>query len=479
MRYFDYKYFIKLLAGPIVLFVIMYLPLEGLNPKAQLCLAVYGGVIVWWMFQPIPWAATSFLPLILFPLLGIADFKTTAGIYGQSVIFLLMAVLLLGEAIKKSGLGTRFALSLMSLTIIKGSVLRFMFIYMVCTYLLASVTSLAAIPIMVPIGLATVEHIEKAYEAKGHRIGTKKLRVFVVLAALYAIIGGNIATIIHPHAILATGLLEELTGYTVTFLQWTKVGLPLGTMGVFLSFLILRVLYKPEVSEIPAGQEYFREKKEQLGKIKLAERNVLIVLVVLIILWILPSFIIIEWLSLWSVAILGMLLLFILPSNLEKKEALVSAKDLANINWNIIWLVAGGVGLAGMATELGVMDWASSMISDVAWPVLVVISGFGTGILTNFLSGVATATTMSTIVFAISADIGLHPAVLVRIIPASAVGIVFPWAGAAAGTTFAIGRIEMSDMIKTGIIVTIMYIILVTLGSIILVPLFGAFTPVS
>ena len=157
MKDFSYKFIIKLLAGPLLLFVIIYLPLEGLDPKGQLCLAVYGWVIIWWVLQPVPWAATSFLPLILFPVLGVADITATAGMYGPRVVFSMIAILLLGEAVRKSRVGERIALFLMSLPIIKNSVWRFMLIYMICAYILGAIIAAAVIPIMVPIGMATIE----------------------------------------------------------------------------------------------------------------------------------------------------------------------------------------------------------------------------------------------------------------------------------------------------------------------------------
>ena len=472
MKDFSYKFIIKLLAGPLLLFTIIYLPLEGLDPKGQLCLAVYGWVIIWWVLQPVPWAATSFLPLILFPVLGVADITATAGMYGQRVVFSMIAILLLGEAVRKSRVGERIALFLMSLPIIKNSVLRFMLIYMICAYMLGAIIAAACIPIMVPIGMATIEYIRKAYEEKGQSITTRKMSIFVALGVFYASVAGGMLLITRSHNIVAVGLMEELTGYTFNFLQWIEVGFIPGTTGVFLSFLILLMFYRPEVSVIPGGQEYFKEKRKQLGKMKLAEVNALIAIGGLITLWMLPSFIKIQWLNFYTVAVIGMLFLFILPSDLKKKEALVSAKDLMNLNWNVVWLVAGGVGLASMASKLGVMAWVSSLLSGMSATVFVVLSGLGTAILTNFLSGTATVTMVSTIMFGIATDIGVHPGIIARIIPAAATGVIFPWAGLAAGIAFATGHLTIGEMAKTGVIFTFMLLIVISLGSLVLVPLF-------
>ncbi|MCH8268761.1 MAG: anion permease, partial [Acidobacteria bacterium] len=67
------KLFAKFASGPLAFLLLYMLPLEGLEPKAQLVMAVFGWVILWWMTQPVPWAVTSFLPLILFPFLRVMN----------------------------------------------------------------------------------------------------------------------------------------------------------------------------------------------------------------------------------------------------------------------------------------------------------------------------------------------------------------------------------------------------------------------
>ena len=66
--------------------------------------------------QPvIPWGITAMLPLALFPMLGVMSFKESAAIYCQSVLFLLLAIFLIGQAIKKHGSGERIALTFLSM----------------------------------------------------------------------------------------------------------------------------------------------------------------------------------------------------------------------------------------------------------------------------------------------------------------------------------------------------------------------------
>ena len=86
---------------------------------------------------------------------------------------------------------------------------------------------------------------------------------------------------------------------------------------------------------------------------------------------------------------------------------------------------------------------------------------------------------MSNLLFPIAQKVGLNPATLAWILPASGMAISLPWAGAASATAFSSGQIRFMDMIKAGATATVIHVFLVVLLSLLLVPLFGAFTIMS
>ena len=63
---------------------------EGLDPAAWRTAAVGGLMAVWWITEALPIAATALVPLVLFPLLGIADIDGAARPYANPLIFLFM-----------------------------------------------------------------------------------------------------------------------------------------------------------------------------------------------------------------------------------------------------------------------------------------------------------------------------------------------------------------------------------------------------
>lgn len=74
-------------------------------------------------------------------------------------------------------------------------------------------------------------------------------------------------------------------------------------------------MFNPEVKAISMGIEYFAEEKRKLGPLSTAEKKVLIVLIIMIVLWFLPGFVkTAKWLDIWIVPVIGMALLFLLPA---------------------------------------------------------------------------------------------------------------------------------------------------------------------
>ena len=74
------KILLKFAAGPAAFLFFYALPYGGVTPEARVALAVFGWMILWWITNPVPWAVTSMLPLVLFPFLRLMSINATAHI---------------------------------------------------------------------------------------------------------------------------------------------------------------------------------------------------------------------------------------------------------------------------------------------------------------------------------------------------------------------------------------------------------------
>ena len=55
---------------------------------------------------------------------------------------------------------------------------------------------------------------------------------------------------------------------------------------------------------------------------------------------------------------------------------------------------------------------------------------------------------------------GFNPASMTMLIPNNGLGIMFPWAGAAAGTAFATGYLDLRERIKIGTVATVFHVVI-------------------
>ena len=91
---------IALAAGPLVFLVLALLTPAGLTPAGARVLGVAAWMTVWWLTGPIPLGATALLPLVLFPVLGVASPREAATPYANEFIFLFLAGFMLAAALE-------------------------------------------------------------------------------------------------------------------------------------------------------------------------------------------------------------------------------------------------------------------------------------------------------------------------------------------------------------------------------------------
>ncbi|MCH8193878.1 MAG: anion permease, partial [Planctomycetes bacterium] len=164
---FSAKQKLGLILGPaLFLGVLFFVPLDGLSASGRAVLASTLWVATWWITEAIPISATALLPIVLFPLSGGLDIRSTTEAYGQPMIFLFVGGFMLAMAIEKWDLHKRIAMNVIKAVGTNSS--RIILGFMVATALLSMwISNTATSLMMMPIGLAIVTQLAEFVNHKG------------------------------------------------------------------------------------------------------------------------------------------------------------------------------------------------------------------------------------------------------------------------------------------------------------------------
>jgi sodium-dependent dicarboxylate transporter 2/3/5 len=183
---------LSILAGVLLFFVLFLLNPFGLELKAARVIAVAALMITWWITEAFPMPAVALVPIVLFPLLGIATVNATAAPYGNEVIFLFMGGFMIGLAIEKWNLHKRIALSIVKVTGTSGN--RIILGFILATGCISMwLSNTATTMMMFPIALSVINVIGDGRDAKDMR----NFSLCLMLAIAYASNFGGVATIRH------------------------------------------------------------------------------------------------------------------------------------------------------------------------------------------------------------------------------------------------------------------------------------------
>ena len=280
----------------------------------------------YWISEALPLPATSLLPIVLFPLLGITDIATTTAYYGKPVIYLFLGGFILALALEKTNLHERIALFILKKTGGKPSQLILGFM-IASAFLSMWISNTAAVMVMLPIGISVLSEAKHVQLPEKH---FNNISIALMLGIAYAANVGGMATLIGtaPNMVFKE-IYEDSFNTVFGFSDWFLHATPLVLILFILIWIMLtKIIFKQTQEQIIHKSE-IEEKYRLLGKISIDEKRTAAVFLLAIILWLTgnnlqlsDSVTIKGWRELFgipefkdaSVAILCALLLFVLPS---------------------------------------------------------------------------------------------------------------------------------------------------------------------
>ncbi len=439
--------------GPILAFLVWRMGLWWLPDAPAMVLGMATWMVTWWLQGKVPMAVVALLPLVVFPMLGVMTMKETSAPYGDPIVFLFLGGFLLGTALEKWQLHRRIALYILRWSGHKTSQVVLGFI-LASALLSMWISNTATAMMMWPIAMSIIALLEKE-SGKPATILSKSL----MLAVAYASSIGGIGTLIGtPPNTVMRGIVHQMTGYEIGFMDWMLLAMPLVLLMLAILYLLLtKVCLRPEPLEGDVAKVVDTE-IQRLGPITTAEKRVMAIFVVTALCWMFRT-LLNEVLPLQlddtGIAIMAGVALFLIPSGIEKKQALLQWDDAQKVSWGIILLFGGGLSLAKGMEVSGLVGLLGEAMAEgsgghIGWlVVLFIILGI---FLTEVMSNVALVNVLLPVVIALG--LNLKTDVLQFAIPltiASSCAFMLPMATPPNAVVFASGKLQIKDMVRVGL----------------------------
>tara|TARA_Y100001970_G_scaffold197694_1_gene240485 strand:+ start:5477 stop:6922 length:1446 start_codon:yes stop_codon:yes gene_type:complete len=469
------------LLGVVAAVVVMLLPTpEGLSLEAHKTAALFLLMGIWWATEAVPVAVTALVPLALFPMLGILDIQSAANPYANKTIYLFFGGFLIATAIQKWDLHKRIALFVLEYAGSNGASLILGFM-LTAAIISMWVMNTATTIMLLPIGLAVITVVKETVKGLSEK-EMESFQLALLLGIAYGATIGGMSTLIGtgPNGMLAAFMADNYN-LDISFVDWMKVGVPLSTIMLPCSWLILtRIIFKVEFETSKETKDLLSNMKEELGKFNGAEFKVFIVFVLTAMAWMLRTLLDdingLEGLSDAGIAMISALLLFLLPSgNKEKRGALLEWKDAQeNVPWGLLVLFGGGLSLANAVQATGLAVWMGNLIPQGISIVLIVILVVTMIIfLTELTSNMATTATFLPVVAAIAIQSDFDPLLVTAAVAlAASCAFMLPVATPPNAIVFGSGLIRVPQMARAGFLINVLGILVVSFVAAVSVPYF-------
>ena len=458
----------------IIVMILWFLPTEsfgmdGLTHVQQRIIAIFVYATLMWVLEIVPAWATSVSIMVLLLLFTsdsglkwicnpavvgqLLSYKQVMASFADPVVMLFIGGFVLAIATTKTGLDVHLARVLLTPFGKKSE--NILLGFMLVTALFSMFISNTATTAMMLTFLTPV--FKQLPEAGKGRIA---MALSVPIAANLGGMGTPIGT---PPNTIALKYLNDPEGLDLGlgFGQWMLFMVPLVIVLIFIAWYILKKMF-------PFSQKTIELKIE--GEMKRGRSTVLVIttMIITILLWTSDKF---TGVNPNTVALI--------PFAVFAMGGIITKYDLEEINWSVIWMVAGGfaLGYAMNGSGLAALVVRAIPFGNFSPILIVILSGLLCYGLSNLISHSATAALLMPILVVVCtamsdklAAVGGTSTVLIGVAIASSSAMILPISTPPNALAYATNLIQQKDMIKMGIIVgaisvVLGYLVLFAAGS--------------
>lgn len=461
----DLSYYICSLIGIFFLFGFGKIP--AVEPMTQVGMQIAGifiGLIFMWSTVDLIWP--SILGIIAF---GMSDYITmseaiAAGL-GSQIVWMLIMLMILSEAIRVSGVGEYIARWIITRKVLNGRPLLFTFVYLwgffICTILLGTIAEIF-------LSWAIFYSIA---EIVGFKKGEKYSTAMIIACLVAGITGGGMVPF-QGWMLALCDAYGTASGTPINYAVYMLVAFIIGTLMMLLIALAIKYVFKCDMSKL-RDFDVTQLKSEGIGKMTIPQKCYLfsfgIIIAYVFATTLLPAELpIIQ--GLLRVTQAGVFALIIVAQCFikYKGEPIMNFIQLAKegINWNVILICSSAIPVASALTSdaTGVKVLMSNLLAPVfngmgplAFIVVIVIA---TVFLTNIGSNIGVAMMLIPITLPFVDGLGISPAIVgIAIIFLANMGFVLPGSSGMSPFLYSNDWIGVKDIYKYGVVYCIICII--------------------
>ena len=458
---FSVKYCVLLPIVLIITILLWALPVDafgiaGLTVVQQRMIAIFVFAALMWMFEVIPNWTTSLLVIVVMLLsvsdkgLGffckpeygtLVDYKSIMASFADPVVMLFLGGFVLAIIASKYGMDAAIAKVLLGIFGKKPKMVLLGFLIVIALFsMFMSNTATAA---MMLAFLAPV--LKSLPEDETGKVG---LALAIPVSANLGGIGTPIGT---PPNAIALGALEN-AGYQISFVTWMTRMVPYVIVMIAIAWVLLQVFFPFKSDRIELKIEVKQRQKTWKDYVAW------ITFFVTILLWVTES-----------LTGINSNVVALIPLAVYTATGVFEKSDIKEINWSVLWLVAGGFALG---TGLNKTGLAATLINAIPFStmnvvVVMIIAGLICYLLSNFISNSATAALLVPILVVVGtamADptaannaqfmaLGGMNAMIPFIAVCASIAMLLPISTPPNAIAASTGLVQTKDMSKIGIII--------------------------
>jgi sodium-dependent dicarboxylate transporter 2/3/5 len=476
-----------LFLAPAVFVVLLALPL-GLSRPQQNLSAVLGLVLVLWITEAIPIPVAGIVGVCLCVMLQVTDDTDEIfASFSNSTVFLFIGSFIIAEAMLVHRLDRRLAFTVLSMRFVGSSTTRIILAFGLIGALTSPfMSNTGAAAMMLPIAIGVMTSVGGLItQGTGGEQDPMRLRfgAALMLVITYSItVGGLLLPIGSPPNLIGRDLVEKATGEPITFLEWFLMALPIVAVMFVAVMVVVVVMNRPEVRNVPGVEKYVATEKRSLGPLSRGESNTLVAFGLAVVGWTLPGLVALftgddsaayadvsAVLDEGVVAVVAAGLLFVLPVSWPERRFTLTWNEAARIDWGTVLLFGSGIALGGLMSKTGLakeigegLSDALNVSSELGITILVVVIAV---IISETTSNTASAAIVVPIAVVLAGAVGVNPTVpgLAAVFGAN-YGFMLPVSTPPNAIVYSSGYLPITRMIKAGAVFDVIGAVLCVVG---------------